>query len=396
MDLGALLSQEVADEKHEEPLIFDLRMENERRELESIFTEKKIIRVRDDYIEQLRERFQIENPALVYTPGFEECFQEYLKALTQETPLWQEGRWVYFSWSGTLTHILDPDAFQRVRTARNRNLITQEEQEKFYGAIIGIAGLSVGSSAASAIVLQGGGERMRLADHDRLVLSNTNRIRVSVENLGLPKTEIVAREIYAVNPYAKPELFPDGLTSENIEHFFAGPPKLDVVVDEVDNLAVKYQIREYAKLHRVPVVMAVDNGDNAIIDIEHYDQDPQPDFFHGRMGIVNYEQLRNLTKSETGRLIAKHVGLENTAPRMLQSLPEVGKTLVSWPQLGGAALLNGIAVAYCVRKIINDQPIETDRAFLSLDETLDPMYQTHEPKEDRRRLEEKFKELLGL
>lgn len=365
------------------PLIFNVRNPEDRTRISALFHEHKIQHVIDDYEEQLREYFQVTNPTLVYAPDFETRFQEYKKGEAERIPLWQHGRWVYFPWNSTLAHILESEAFQRVRTARNQNLITGEEQKKFYGSVIGIAGLSVGNSVALSIVLQGGGGHMRLADHDRLALSNTNRVRAGVESLGIAKTDVAAREIYAINPYANLELFPEGLTKETIGRFFEGPPKLDVVIDEIDNLGVKCLIREHAKRLRVPVIMATDNGDNGLVDIERYDLDPDLEYFHGRLGNATYEAFAHLDKREVGRMISRYVGPENVAQRMQESLLEIGKTIVSWPQLGGAALLNSVAVAYCVRRILNSQPIESNRAFVSLDETLDPTYNTPESKENR-------------
>ena len=278
-------------------------------------------------------------------------------------------------------------------------MITAGEQSKYYNAVIGIAGQSVGHAVVMAIVLQGGGKHWRIADHDALALSNTNRIRVGVDNLGLPKTVMTSRQIYQTNPYAVVELFADGLNKKNIDVFFTGQsggPKLDIIIDEIDNLAVKYLIREQAKKNKLAVVMAADNGDNAVIDIERYDLDQNTPFFHGRMGEVNYEMLAGLDKFGIGKMITKHVGPKNVTERMQQSLVEVGKTIVSWPQLGGAALVNGAAVAYCVRKILNGQPLENNRVLISLDEKLIPDYNSPEQIEKRTRIADDFRKMFGL
>jgi hypothetical protein len=142
--------------------------------------------------------------------------------------------------------------------------------------------------------------------------------------------------------------------------------------------------------------MAADNGDNGVVDIERYDLDPQTPFFHGRMGEVSYEKLKGLDKMSIGRLIAKHVGPETVAPRMRTSLFKVGKTIVSWPQLGGAALLNGCAVAYCVRNIVNGLPLEGNRALVDLDEKLVPGHLAPEAKAGRDADAKEFARMLGL
>ncbi len=378
------------------PLIFDISKQKDKKIISKLLANDNIRQVVDDYKEQLHELFAVKNPTLVYAPNFADKFAEYFSNLEKQKPLWQYGRWVYFPWLGTVTHILEDKDFQLVRTARNRNLITKEEQEKFYDAVIGIGGLSVGSGVALAIVLQGGGKHIRLADFDRLALSNTNRVNAGVQNLGLLKVEITARQIYTLNPYAKVELFMEGLTTKNIRKFFSGPPKLDIIVDELDNIAIKFLIRQEAKRNRLAVVMAADNGDNAVVDIERYDKNPKQKFFHGRLGNVNYRQLTSLDKFGIGKTITKHIGPENVTIRMQESLLEMGKTIVSWPQLGGAALINGSAVAYCVRKILNGQQIESNRALISLDEKLIPTY--HSPVEKKKRLKavNAFKKIFGL
>lgn len=375
------------------PAIFNLADDADKSKLSCLVEEGKVQYVSDDFEEQLTELFQIKNPTLVYAPDFSKKRDEYVSGLKSQKPLWQYGRWVFYPWLSTVVHILEKADFHLVRTARNQNLINKKEQEKYHNATIGIAGQSVGNSVVLAIVLQGGGKRWKIADHDRLALSNTNRIRVGMQNLGLLKTEMTARQIYEINPYAEIELYSDGLTKENIGEFFTG---LDIVIDEIDNLAVKYLIREQAKKHQLAVVMAADNGDNAVVDVERYDEDPDLPFFHGRMGDVNYEMLAGLDKFGIGKMITKHVGPENVTERMQQSLLEMGKTIVSWPQLGGAALINGSAVAYCVRKILNKQPLEPNRALISLDEKLIPDYNSEEQVQKRTKIADDFKKIFGL
>ncbi len=376
-----------------EPVLFNLSIAGDQEKFQALISSGDIQQISNDYEEQQKELFGVNNPSHVYLPTFKEEFAEYYQSLSTENPLWQHGRWVYYSWRHLASHILEDVDYQLVRTARNKNLITKEEQEKFYNATIGIGGLSVGSSVAFAIVLSGGGKRLKLADMDELALSNTNRVLSGAPSLGMRKVEMAARTIYEMNPYAEVELYPEGLTPENIEAFCSD---LDIVIDEIDNLAVKYLIREQAKKRRIPVVMAADNGDNAVIDVERYDLDPETKFFHGRMGEVSYDMLKNLDKFGIGKMITKHVGPENVTERMQQSLMAMGKTIVSWPQLGIAAMVNGAAVAYCVRKILNGQPIENNRALISLDEKLVPEYNETEQMDYRKKLAIDFAKMFGL
>ncbi len=375
------------------PILLRLAEAGDREKLEQLFAKGLVQHVRDDYKEEQLELFGVQNPTLVYTPDFKKLFAEHFKNLQKTISLLQHGVWVYFPWSSTLSHILEETEFQMVRTARNKNLINETEQEKFYNATVGIGGLSVGSSVAFALALQGGAKRLKLADMDRLALSNTNRILMGVDNLGVLKVEMVAKRIYEINPYTQIELFTDGLSPENIGKFFEG---LDVMVDELDNLAVKYLIRTEAKKRKVPVVMGADNGDNAVIDVERYDLDSNLQYFHGRLGEVTYEELSSLDKFGIGKTITRHIGPENVTVRMQESLLEMGKTIVSWPQLGGAALLNGASVAYCIRKILNGQPLENNRALVVLDEKLDPGFAEPSAVLKRRETAKKFASIFGL
>jgi tRNA threonylcarbamoyladenosine dehydratase len=352
------------------PTLFNLNKRSGQIRLKRIFKKNKGVQITDNYINQLEELFSINNPALAFSPKLKESFNFFLYKFSKQKPVWKQGRWVYYPWLKSLVHILNDNDFQKVRTARNKNLINGLEQQKYYNAVVGIGGLSLGNSAALAIVLEGGARNVRLADFDVLSLTNLNRIRCGAQNLNLPKPIITARQIYEINPYAKVEILLDGLTEKNIKKFFSGPPKLNIVIDELDNLAVKYLIRQEAKKNRVPVIMATDNGEGGIIDIERYDLSQKTKFFHGRMGNVTYQNLLQLNKFEVGKKISEHIGQQNTSKKMKDSLSQMGKSLVSWPQLGGIALLNGSLLSYCTRKISNKQPTRNNRIIISLEDLI--------------------------
>ncbi len=391
--LQSHLHKITGDDRRLQPIFYRLQRRQDAAALRKLLKSRQVLGVSDDYSEQLKELYAINHPTEVYQPDFQQRFQKFLASLG---PLADQGVWVYFPWNGNLVHILPERDFFKVRTARNRYLINEKEQQKYYDAVIGIGGLSVGNSVLLSIVLQGGGRHIRIADFDRLALSNTNRVRGSITALGMKKAEMTARQIYEINPFAKIEIFGEGLTPSNIGKFFIGPPKLDIVIDELDNIAVKFLIRQQAKQHRVPVIMGADDGDNAVIDIERYDLKPAPKFFHGRLGNVTYEQLRGLDKFGIGKTITQHIGPENITERMQQSLLAMGKTIVSWPQLGGAALLNGSAVAYCVRRIVNGQTLERNRSIISLDEKLIPDYNSKTQRRNRNKIANQFKKMFGL
>lgn len=388
-----ILKTKEKNDKVYKPEIFDLSKKSDSKRFDKLVEDSQIQHISDDYMEELREYFGVMNPSEVYKPTFEAKFMEYVAGIEKDSSLQSHGLWVYYPWLSTAVHVLEEDAFVRVRTARNMNLINSDEQYKFYNSTIGIAGLSVGNSVALAIVLQGGGKHIKLADQDTLALSNTNRVRAGVQNLGLLKVVVTARQIYEINPFADVEIFPEGITEGNIGKFFDG---LNLIIDEIDNLAVKFLLREHARENKIALLMAADNGDNAVVDIERYDLKRDTKFFHGRMGKVTYDGLKSLDKFGIGRMITKHVGAENVTQRMKESLLEMGKTIVSWPQLGGAALLNGSAVAYCARRVLNNQSLEGNRSLLSLDEKLIPNYNSKREIEKRKKSADEFKKIFKL
>lgn len=378
------------------PRIFNLEKKNDRNNFQSLLSTSCIHDISDNYETQLKELFLINHPHLQSEEDRREEFSDYLNGYKKNCNITVAGKWIYFPWLFSAVHILNEEDFFAVRTARNKNLITNKEQERFYNSKIGIAGLSVGNSVALSLVLQGGAKNIHIADFDTLDLSNTNRIRTGVHNIGIPKTILTAREIYTINPYAQVEIFKEGITEKNVENFFTKNGNLDIVIDEVDSLSAKLIIREQSKKNKIPLLMAADNGDNIVLDIERYDNDDELKFFHGRMGDVTYGKLKKFSRLQIGRMIAKHIGVENIPLTMQESLIQVGKTLVSWPQLGGAALLNGVVIAYCVRRILNGQSLIDNRALLSLDELLIPDYNKKQSISERIDKTKIFKQLLDL
>lgn len=395
MDIEQTLKK-IAHKRPFKPCFFRLDKKKDRDALTVLLATNEIRFVVDDFVEQCRELYAILHPTVALTPEFEKQFRDHERNVDRKTPPHMQGVWVYYPWLSTIVHLLEEQEFYEVRTARNKYLINKEEQDAFYHSCIGIGGLSVGSSIILTIVLEGGARHIRLADMDRLALSNTNRIRTSLADLGSFKVDMTARQIYEINPYATIDIMRGGLTDSSLKKFFLGKPKLDIVIDELDNLAVKYRIREWAKKLRIPVVMAADNGEAGVVDIERYDLSPLTPFFHGRMGKVNHATLSKLNKFGIGKMITKHVGVENVDERMQRSLLEMGKTIVSWPQLGGTAMINGGAVAYAIRRILNKERIEGNRAIISLDEKLDPDYRSRTEVAKRKNAEKYFRKLFEL
>jgi hypothetical protein len=283
------------------------------------------------------------------------------------------GTWVYYPWKYTLVHLLPERDFIRVRTVRNNYKITPEEQEELAKKKIGIVGLSVGQSVALAMALERSCGEMRLADFDTLELSNLNRLKAGVTSLGIEKLIIAAREIADIDPYLKVTLFREGITSENIDKFITENGRLDLIIEECDSFDIKILVRQKAKKHQVALMM--DTSDRGMLDIERYDLEPDREIFHGLLGNVDLNSLKNLTSNQRIAFGLKITGLETLSPRMKASLLEVGQSISSWPQLASAVFLGGASIAHVGRRLLLGDKVNSGRFYVDLDEIVPVEYQ---------------------
>ena len=274
------------------------------------------------------------------------------------------GRWVFYPWSGRLVHLIGREEFREVRLNRNRNKITFAEQERLLQTTVGIAGLSVGNAIARTLALEGC-VRLKLADFDRLDLSNLNRLQAGVHEIGLNKAVLAARQIYELAPEAEISIFPDGITHDNLEEFLLGSPRVDVLVDECDSLDIKVLLRERARFSRIPVLM--ETSDRGMLDVERFDAEPNRPSFHGLVGELKAAGLRHLPMEEKVTHVLKIIGAETISARLGASLVEIERTLNTWPQLASDVTLGGASVATAVRRIVLGQPLRSGPRYVDLE-----------------------------
>lgn len=317
--------------------------------------------INDCYDNLLRELFKIENPSLIDSPGYDERLQEYIKSKSTN----DSGRWLYLPWRNSLTHILDTEEYYKVRTARNQYLISAAEQVAFRNSNIGIVGLSVGNNIALTIAMTGGSKFMKLADPDTLDLSNLNRLRGSIYYFGEKKTTIVAHQIWEIDPDMDIELWEAGLSEQSLKKFMSDP-KVDLVVDEMDDLRLKILLRVEAKKAGIPVIMATDNDDGVLLDVERFDLEPNRPILHGLIEDIDYNNLgKELSLNERVEISSKLVGREYISDKMGKSLGEIGKSIPTWPQLGTAAAMSGAVGAYAARLIVTGQGLQSQRLLIA-------------------------------
>jgi hypothetical protein len=322
---------------------------------------KGTTRIQDVFMESLEELFVVRNPAFLKKPFTRS--EEWAKFLTA---MKGKNQWIYFPSKKIAVNVLKEGLYFELRTARNKNLITKKEQQNYRGTTIGIAGLSVGSSIVSALTISGGPRVMKIADFDVLAPSNMNRIWANIEDVGTEKIDLAARDVWGTDPFAKLILWDKGITEKSLERFILSKPALDIFIDEMDDLALKVAARLIAKRKRIPVLMATDNGDSVIIDVERFDKEPGRKIFHGLVGNITVADVRNLKGKEWIAVVKKIIGEQYMPERHRSSLNEIGKTLAGVPQLGTDATLAGSAISLVVRKIANNEKIPSGRYILNL------------------------------
>jgi tRNA A37 threonylcarbamoyladenosine dehydratase len=294
----------------------------------------------------LEELFLLRNPKYRFDKNYHEALSSFRAGM--DGPGF--GNWFYFPWLNSAVRFLPEDLHLELRTGRNKLLITADEQAKFYSSVGAFLGMSVGSHAAIVVAMTGGMKRMKLVDPDKFSGDNLNRVRTGFQNVGVPKAVAVARQVYEINPYAQIDLYPEGLNVENASEIL---DDADILVEEMDNPFWKLRIRELARERKIPVLMATDNGDGVIVDVERYDTDKNPKILNGLIGKLTAEQLKTMKPQELPKVAGKIAGASLVVPRMLDSVAEVGKTLYSWPQLGTAANMCGSVIAALARRISN-------------------------------------------
>lgn len=275
------------------------------------------------------------------------------------------GCWVFYPWSRTAVRLPDAQVFQAVRTARNKYKIDHREQELLYGKCIGVAGLSVGQSVSVALAMERSFGVLRIADFDTLELSNMNRIRTPVWNLGLRKTTIVAREIAEIDPFLEVEPWHEGIHAANIDAFLEG---LDLLIDECDSLDIKVLLREKARAARLPVLM--DTSDRGMMDVERFDLEPGRPLLHGLMDGLHSSGLHGLSNEEKVPHILRMLEVDQVSLRLRASFLEVDRSLPSWPQLASSVLAGGACTADIARRILLGAPLASGRYYFDPEEII--------------------------
>lgn len=344
------------------PLIYNMSNEKERALLAELRKNGSSLVVLDEMERQLKELARCRQPTITDSS---EKLHDYINELLDGKAIEEYGVWVYYPWRNTLVHLLGEQEFVEVRTNRNQLKITKEEQQTLALKRVGIVGLSVGQSIALTMAMERTCGTLLLADFDELDLSNLNRLRTGVFNIAVSKVVIAAREIAEIDPFLKVEIFPEGLTKENYNRFLCPDTPIDLLVEVCDSFDVKLESRIQARKYQIPVVM--DTNDRGMLDVERFDMEPGRPVFHGLAGDLTVEKLTELSPADRFGFLMKIVGAEHLSVRMKQSVPEIRRSLLSWPQLASDVVLGGAITTHVCRRILLGESVASGRYYVDME-----------------------------
>ena len=362
--LKPILERSTRDNLIFEPLLFRLNQANDREAFINLLKDENI-KITDTIYNQLCELISSRSP---FKKLNEEELKKAVNVHLNDVQLHEYGVWAFYPWKNRVVHLLGKEEFLEVITNRNKQKITEPEQKILLKKKIGIIGMSVGQSIASALVIENLCSEIRIADFDTLELSNCNRIRTELENLGLSKAVIAAREISEINPFIKVVCYTEAINEYNIDSFFNKDGKIDLLIEECDTIETKLLARVAARENRTPLIM--ETNDRGMIDIERYDLNKDYPYLHGLLNDVTYEQLKNLTSQQKISYILKIVGALTTSTRAKVSFLELGQTISNFPQLASYVFLGSGLCADTARRILLNQFKSSGRFYVDLEEII--------------------------
>lgn len=111
-----------------------------------------------------------------------------------------------------------------------------ELQKKFSSATVAVCGLGgLGSNIAIALARAGIG-RLILIDFDRVDLTNLHRQQYKAVQIGMYKTEAMAKNLLEIAPYVQIQIITERITEENLVNLLS---EADVICEAFDSAEAK-------------------------------------------------------------------------------------------------------------------------------------------------------------
>lgn len=324
-------------------------------ELENFKKDKINLITVDAHVHQIKELFFIENHNYIGMDKTHAYATEDFKNFAEANK--NSYVYVYFPWNNCLVKTFPKENYLKLKTNRNQDLITSEEQMKLSNFKVGVFGMSVGSNIAFVLTQAGISNEITIADFDDLDTTNLNRILAGIHQVGTNKCVIAARRIYEDNPFAVVNALTDGISEEILEEKLMRK-ELDLIIDEIDSIPMKIKMRILGIKYKIPVAMITDNGDGIVYHLERYDLGHEKIFgetiSYWESKLKELENPNINLKEFFGGIVINNIvgGIDKVDPNMVKSVARVmKKELVSWSQLGSAAILGGVYATYIIKQV---------------------------------------------
>src|SRR3989442_3863852 len=128
--------------------------------------------------------------------------------------------------------------------------IGPEGQTKLSAASVAVIGLGALGTVSAGLVGRAGVGRLGLIDRDVVELNNLQRqVLFDEKDIELPKADVAARKLRAVNSSIAIEGIAKDVHSGNIESLLEG---VDLVVDGADNMELRFLLNEVSIARDLP------------------------------------------------------------------------------------------------------------------------------------------------
>lgn len=144
--------------------------------------------------------------------------------------------------------------------SRNRGFISDDEQAVLRRSHVAIAGAGGDGGLLAIQLARLGVGGFRVADPEVFEIENLNRqAEATIDSVGRNKAQVVSEAIRAISPEADIEVFPDGVTSDNVDRFLAGT---NLLVDETEitSPGVALMLARNARARQLPNMTVLNIG----------------------------------------------------------------------------------------------------------------------------------------
>lgn len=311
-------------------------------------------------------------------------WNRYTKALEKaNSNTFDYGTYAYYAERNHLVRYCSPYWHRVVAIASSGKLIAdpnnkyswKQIRDIFEHTTIAVAGGSVGNNIMHLAVMDLRPRHVKIADKSLYKMENINRVRLNywdivesnkkrfslTDSLLRNKAEVMASQLYAIDPYLNVYVYNEGVHEKNINRFLGKSgtePKVDILIEEVDDPNTKLLLRDEARKRKIPLIMGSDMGSCVQIDILRYDKNPHLSLTYG----VEDKKLRESTKAFYDnptshdiffKFVDDLIGTDyrqDELKNIIQKKTEIPTSTII-PQLGSTAAVTGGIVAEAIARL---------------------------------------------